>query len=52
MRLGWNPANSEPAVVDSLFEQREKQRGEPPIPAKGVEPSPTMTPAAVSVPPL
>ena len=39
MRLGWNPANSEPAIVDPMFERREKQRLEPALPASAVVPA-------------
>ena len=38
LRLGWNPQNSEPGRVDSLFKQREIDRGQMPLPAKSVDP--------------
>ena len=38
LRLGWNPQNSEPAVVDTLFRKREMDKAEMPIPAKPVDP--------------
>lgn len=46
MRLGWNPQNSEPAVVDVLFRQREKERLEAPIPAKAIDPTGVLAPAS------
>ena len=38
LRLGWNPQNSEPGRVDSLFRQREIDRAQMPLPAKPVDP--------------
>ena len=32
LRLGWNPQNSQPSRVQSLFRQREQQRSVPPLP--------------------
>jgi 3D (Asp-Asp-Asp) domain-containing protein len=53
MRLGWNPQNSEPGIVDVLFRKREKDRAEMPIPAKLVDPTGVLLPAALaSLPPL
>ena len=52
MRLGWNPQNSEPGIVNVLFRQRERDRAELPIPSRSVDPAAVLIPAAVSVPPL
>ena len=30
LRLGWNPQNSAPGLIDSLFRQRERGSGTPP----------------------
>ena len=38
LRLGWNPENSEPGRVGSLFRQREIDRVQMPLPAKPVDP--------------
>ena len=38
LRLGWNPQNSEPGRVDSLFKQREIDRSQMPLPARPVDP--------------
>ena len=53
LRLGWNPQNSQPSRVQSLFRQRERQRAAPP-PAPAPAPSPAsndVAPAAAPVPP-
>jgi 3D (Asp-Asp-Asp) domain-containing protein len=39
LRLGWNPQNSEPGVVDTLFHQREKERSEMPLPSQPMDPT-------------
>ena len=52
MRLGWNPQNSEPGIVNVLFRKRERDRAELPIPSGFVDPAAVLIPAAVSVPPL
>ncbi len=44
LRLGWNPQNSVPAIIDSLFRKREADRKppvrrSPPPPAAGTVPS-------------
>ena len=54
LRLGWNPQNSEPARVDTLFKQREIDRALLPLPSKPVDPAGTLTPPvvpAVATPP-
>ena len=38
LRLGWNPQNSEPGRVDTLFKQREIERAQMPLPARPVDP--------------
>jgi len=52
LRLGWNPQNSQPGLVDDLFKQREIDRARLPIPAKPVDPAgllePEVVPALVS----
>ena len=53
MRLGWNPENSEPGIVDVLFRKRERDRAQMPIPAKLVDPTGVLlVPTTVSLPPL
>jgi 3D (Asp-Asp-Asp) domain-containing protein len=47
LRLGWNPQNSEPGVVEALFQQRERDRAAMPIPAKTVDPTGVLVPASV-----
>jgi 3D (Asp-Asp-Asp) domain-containing protein len=42
LRLGWNPQNSQPGRVDSLFRQREIDRAQMPLPAKPVDPEGTL----------
>jgi 3D (Asp-Asp-Asp) domain-containing protein len=37
LRLGWNPQNSEPSVVDVLFRKRERDKAEMPLPATPLE---------------
>ncbi|MGE3190659.1 MAG: 3D domain-containing protein [Vicinamibacterales bacterium] len=37
LRLGWNPQNSAPSVVDTLFRQRERARAVAPLPSKPLE---------------
>lgn len=39
LRLGWNPQNSERAVVDALFRKREIDKAEMPIPSKPIDPA-------------
>jgi 3D (Asp-Asp-Asp) domain-containing protein len=48
LRLGWNPQNSEPGGVDSLFLRREKEPADPPLPARAVDPTVLLAPAAAS----
>ena len=48
LRLGWNPKNSEPGIVNSQFLQREKEQAEPPIPARAVDPASVMSTAPAS----
>jgi 3D (Asp-Asp-Asp) domain-containing protein len=48
LRLGWNPQNSEPVGVDSLFLRREKEQADPPLPARAVDPTVLLAPAAAS----
>lgn len=43
LRLGWNPENSAPSVVDTLFRQRERARARVPLPSKPVQPPPPPT---------
>ena len=52
MRLGWNPENSEPGVIDVLFRKRERDRAQMPIPVRVLDPTTVLLPAAVSSPPL
>jgi 3D (Asp-Asp-Asp) domain-containing protein len=52
MRLGWNPQNSEPGIVNVLFRKRERDRAEMPVPAPFVDPAAVLIPAAMNVPPL
>jgi 3D (Asp-Asp-Asp) domain-containing protein len=52
LRLGWNPQNSEPAAVDAMFQRREREKADTPVPAK-VEPEPALTPTgSTTQPPL
>ena len=55
LRLGWNPQNSQPGRVDSLFKQRESERALMPEPPKPVAPVVTPTtdvvPVVAPVPP-
>lgn len=54
LRLGWNPQNSQPGVVDVLFRKREQDKAEMPIPAKALDPEGVLTapiPAALPPPP-
>jgi hypothetical protein len=44
LRLGWNPQNSEPAVVDVLFRKRERDKAEMPIPATPLDPDGVLAP--------
>ena len=46
LRLGWNPQDSMPGLVDRLFRRRETQR---PLPATPVTPPGAATPAAPPV---
>jgi 3D (Asp-Asp-Asp) domain-containing protein len=50
VRLGWNPQNSERSVVDVLFRKREKDKAEMPIPAKLIDATGVLLPAAASLP--
>ena len=50
VRLGWNPQNSERGVVDVLFRKREKDKAEMPIPAKLIDATGVLLPAAASLP--
>ena len=55
LRLGWNPQNSAPGRVDTLFRQREIDRAQMPVPSKPVDPTGTLTPPvvpAVAPPPI
>jgi 3D (Asp-Asp-Asp) domain-containing protein len=52
VRLGWNPQHSERGVVDVLFRKREKEKAEMPIPAKVIDPTGVLLPAAASLPPI
>ena len=45
LRLGWNPQNSDPAVVDALFHRREKEKSDAPLPAGIVDPEGVLLPA-------
>jgi 3D (Asp-Asp-Asp) domain-containing protein len=45
LRLGWNPQNSEPGVVEALFQQRERDKAAMPIPAKAIDPMGVLVPA-------
>jgi 3D (Asp-Asp-Asp) domain-containing protein len=47
LRLGWNPQNSEPGRVDTLFRQREIERAQLPLPTKPVDPEGRLTPPVV-----
>jgi 3D (Asp-Asp-Asp) domain-containing protein len=52
LRLGWNPQNSEPGVVDVLFRRREKEKAEAPIPASVMDPQGVLVaPVAPPLPP-
>jgi 3D (Asp-Asp-Asp) domain-containing protein len=44
LRLGWNPQNSEPGAVETLFRQREREKVEAPLPAKSMDPSGVLVP--------
>jgi 3D (Asp-Asp-Asp) domain-containing protein len=48
LRLGWNPQNSEPGGVDSLFRQREKEKVDAPLPARAVDPTAVVAPVLVA----
>jgi 3D (Asp-Asp-Asp) domain-containing protein len=43
LRLGWNPQNSEPGGVDSLFLRREKEKVDAPLPASVVNSESVLT---------
>ena len=45
LRLGWNPQNSIPGMVDSLFRKREADSKRPVEPAVAPAPPPPLTPA-------
>ena len=47
LRLGWNPQNSAPGQIDTLFRQREIDRAQMPVSAKPVEADAAL-PAAVA----
>ena len=47
LRLGWNPQNSAPGQIDTLFRQREIDRAQMPLPAKPLDPDATL-PAPVA----
>ena len=52
LRLGWNPQNSEPGIVDTLFHKREIERAEMPIPARAVDPTGILlAPVPITPPP-
>ena len=54
LRLGWNPRDSEPGRVDTLYRRREVERARLPLTATPIEPGSALTvPAvpAVAVPP-
>lgn len=38
LRLGWNPQNSAPTLIDTLFRRREAEKAATPEPAKPLEP--------------
>jgi hypothetical protein len=44
LRLGWNPQNSEPGAVETLFRQREREKAEEPLPAKAMDPAGVLVP--------
>jgi 3D (Asp-Asp-Asp) domain-containing protein len=48
LRLGWNPKNSEPGIVNSLFLQREKEQATSPIPVTAIDPTGVLTSAPSS----
>ena len=50
LRLGWNPQNSEPAAVDAMFQRREREKADTPLPAK-VEPEPAVAPTGSTTQP-
>ena len=54
LRLGWNPQNSAPGQIDTLFKQREIERAQTPLPAKPLEAGVTLpapvTPAIAAPP--
>jgi 3D (Asp-Asp-Asp) domain-containing protein len=50
LRLGWNPQNSQPSRVQSLFRQREKERATP-VPTSPVAPVSTDVVPVVTPPP-
>jgi 3D (Asp-Asp-Asp) domain-containing protein len=47
LRLGWNPQNSEPGRVDTLFRQREIDRAAMPLPVKPLESAGALSAPAV-----
>jgi 3D (Asp-Asp-Asp) domain-containing protein len=49
LRLGWNPQNSQPSTVQSLFRQRERHRATPPPPPPAPA-TPDVVPASVPPP--
>ena len=56
LRLGWNPQNSAPGRIGTLFKQRETESLQSPVELKPDDPSavaaPTVVPAANQPPPL
>jgi 3D (Asp-Asp-Asp) domain-containing protein len=51
LRLGWNPQNSAPRLIDSLFRRRESENEAAPDSAKPVDPTdPTVMPATPQQP--
>ena len=47
LRLGWNPQNSEPGRAETLYRQRELERGRLPLLTKPVDPATAVTPPVV-----
>ena len=50
LRLGWNPQNSEPGLVDAMFKRREKERAGMPLPSRRVDPLGILLPTAPGTP--
>ncbi len=51
LRLGWDPAQSAPGVVDALFRRREQARPATPAPSAPPSTAPPSTPPPSPVPP-